>query len=175
MGAGSLDNPKLENPEDEIDASRAPLMEHLVELRARLIKIVLAFVLGAIACIPFLRQILDLLVWPFQTAILRYNARLAEQNLPGIDLNIIATHPLETFFVKLKLALFGGVILAFPVIAFQVYRFVAPGLYKNERGAFRLFCLFLARHWSFFTCFLMSWNLLWANNRGYRVAGRLIC
>jgi len=136
MGAGSLDNPKLENPEDEIDASRAPLMEHLVELRARLIKIVLAFVLGAIACIPFLRQILDLLVWPFQTAILRYNARLAEQNLPGIDLNIIATHPLETFFVKLKLALFGGVILAFPVIAFQVYRFVAPGLYKNERGAF---------------------------------------
>jgi len=51
-------------------------------------------------------------------------------------LGLIATHPLETFFVKLKIALFGGIVLGFPVVAYQLYRFVAPGLYKNERGAF---------------------------------------
>lgn len=73
---------------------------------------------------------------PFQTAIIRYNAMRLEQGLSIAELDIIATHPLETFFVKLKLALFGGVIIAFPIIAFQVYRFIAPGLYKNEKGAF---------------------------------------
>ncbi len=121
---------------DEMEASRAPLMDHLMELRARLIKMVIAFVVGSILCVPFLRHILDLLVLPFQKAIFNYNQKLADKNLPEIDLNIIATHPLETFFVKLKLAIFGGIILAFPVIAYQIYRFVAPGLYKNERGAF---------------------------------------
>lgn len=130
------ETPKIEAPDDELEASRAPLLDHLIELRSRLIKCVLAFVAGCIVCIPFLRQILDLLVMPFQTAILRYNIRLAEQGGSPIDLDIIATHPLETFFVKLKLAMFGGIILAFPVIAYQIYRFVAPGLYKNERGAF---------------------------------------
>lgn len=120
----------------EIDQSRAPLMEHLVELRSRLIKMMLAFVLGCILCIPFLRDILDLLVQPFQTAIDRYNISLiAEGRLP-MALDIIATHPLETFFVKLKIAIFGGIILSFPVFAYQLYKFVAPGLYKNEKGAF---------------------------------------
>lgn len=127
---------KIDDPIDEVDASRAPLLDHLIELRSRLIKIVLAFVIGAIACIPFLRQILNLLVWPFQEAILRYNVKMVTEGRPEMSLDIIATHPLETFFVKLKLALFGGIILAFPVIAYQTYRFVAPGLYKNERGAF---------------------------------------
>lgn len=121
---------------DEVEASQAPLLDHLTELRSRLIKSVLALVAGAIICIPFLRQILDALVWPFQLAIMRYNEKMTAKGLPGMDLDIIATHPLETFFVKLKLALFGGMILAFPVIAYQLYRFVAPGLYKHEKGAF---------------------------------------
>jgi len=128
------ETPKIEA--DDIDASRAPLLDHLTELRSRLIKCVLAFIGGAILCIPFLRQIMDALIWPFQQAIIRYNVFLEDKGQPPIDLDIIATHPLETFFVKLKLALFGGIIIAFPVIAYQLYRFVAPGLYKNEKGAF---------------------------------------
>ena len=128
------ENLKIES--DEVDESRAPLMSHLLELRSRLIKCVLALVVGCIACIPFLRQIIEFLMVPFETALVRYNLGLADKGLEPIDLGLIATHPLETFFVKLKIALFGGLILAFPVIAYQLYRFVAPGLYKNERGAF---------------------------------------
>ena len=97
--------------EDEVANSKAPLMEHLIELRSRLIKSVMALVVGAIICIPFLRHILDALVWPFALAIERYNAVLAEKGMPLMNLDIIATHPLETFFVKLKLALFGGCLL----------------------------------------------------------------
>lgn len=122
--------------EDEIEASRAPLMDHLMELRSRLIKCVMGLVIGCILCIPFLRQIIKGLMLPFEKAILNFNIRQAEKNLPEIDLSLIATHPLETFFVKMKIALFGGVVLAFPVIAFQLYRFIAPGLYKNEKSAF---------------------------------------
>jgi len=121
---------------DEVEDSKAPLLTHLNELRSRLIKSVIAVVIGCIICIPFLRQIIALLMWPFEQALIRYNAQLTEKGLEAIDLGLIATHPLETFFVKLKIALFGGIILGFPIIAYQVYRFVAPGLYKNERGAF---------------------------------------
>ena len=128
------DTKRLET--DELEASKAPLLSHLIELRSRLIKSVLAIVVGCIICIPFLRQIIELLMWPFEQAILRYNAGLVAKGLEAVDLGLIATHPLETFFVKLKIALFGGIVLGFPVIAFQVYRFVAPGLYKNEKGAF---------------------------------------
>ena len=130
--------PNLESvsSKEDIDQSQAPLMDHLLELRGRLIKCVLAFVLGCIACIPFLKLIIQGLMWPFERAIVQYNIAQIDKGLPEIDLGLIATHPLETFFVKLKIAIFGGIVLAFPVIAFQVYRFIAPGLYKNERGAF---------------------------------------
>ncbi|WP_298917549.1 twin-arginine translocase subunit TatC [uncultured Algimonas sp.] len=121
---------------DEVEASRAPLLDHLNELRARLIKSVLAVVAGMIACAPFLGHIVDWLLWPFEQALVRYNMRMLEAGKPLIDMEIIATQPLETFFVKLKIALFGGVVIGFPVLAYQLYRFVAPGLYKNEKGAF---------------------------------------
>lgn len=121
---------------NKIEESKAPLMTHLLELRSRLIKCVLAVVAGCILCIPFLKQIIQLLMMPFERAIMLYNAGLVDKGLEPIDLALIATHPLETFFVKLKIALFGGIILGFPVVAYQLYRFVAPGLYKNERGAF---------------------------------------
>lgn len=122
--------------EDEVDASRAPLMDHLLELRSRLIKCVAGLLIGCIVCIPFLRQIIQGLMIPFETAVVNFNFRQTEKGLSEIDLSLIATHPLETFFVKMKIALFGGLILAFPVIAFQIYRFIAPGLYKNEKNAF---------------------------------------
>lgn len=128
------DQPKLET--DEVDASRAPLLDHLTELRSRLIKCVVGLLAGMMMCAPFLTQIVEWLLWPFEQAIFRYNTRMLEAGKPLIDLEIIATQPLETFFVKLKIALFGGVVLGFPVIAYQLYRFIAPGLYKNERGAF---------------------------------------
>ena len=121
---------------DDVEDSKAPLMSHLLELRSRLIKCVLAVVAGCILCLPFLKQIIQLLMWPFERAITLYNIGLVDKGVKPIDLSLIATHPLETFFVKLKIALFGGIILGFPVIAYQLYRFVAPGLYKKERGAF---------------------------------------
>jgi len=127
---------KIESAENEVDASRAPLMQHLLELRSRLIRCVLALVLGCIACIPFLKQIIQALMWPFEQAVIRFNAAQLQADLPQLDLGLIATHPLETFFVKLKIALFGGIVLSFPVFAYQIYRFIAPGLYKNEKGAF---------------------------------------
>ena len=122
--------------QDEVSASEAPLLDHLLELRTRLIRCCLALLAGCIICAPFLRQIIAFLLYPFEAALVKYNIRLVEKGLEPVDLGLIATHPLETFFVKMKIALFGGVILAFPVIAYQIYRFVAPGLYKTERSAF---------------------------------------
>lgn len=135
MGEGDVK--KLEGkPLDEVDASRAPLLEHLIELRSRLIKCVLALVVGAVICIPFLPFILDFLLSPFRQAVTDYNAILASEGKPLLEVDLIATQILETFFVNVRLAIFGGIVLAFPVIAYQLYRFVAPGLYRNEKNAF---------------------------------------
>ena len=121
---------------DTIAASQAPLMDHLIELRSRLIKCVLALVVGAVVCIPFLPYILQFLLRPFRTAVSDYNANLLEEGKAPLEVDLIATQILETFFVNVRLAIFGGIVLAFPVIAYQLYRFVAPGLYKNEKRAF---------------------------------------
>lgn len=130
------DTPKIEAPDAGVEASRAPLMEHLIELRSRLIKCVLALLLGCIACIPFLPMILAFLIDPFRKAVAAFNRDASEKGEALVEVDLIATQILETFFVNVKLAIFGGVILAFPVIAYQLYRFIAPGLYKNERAAF---------------------------------------
>jgi sec-independent protein translocase protein TatC len=121
--------PKDEQPEitDDVESSRAPLLEHLNELRSRLIKCLLALALGTIVSFFFAETIYDLLVRPF--------ASVAEE-IRGSQLEFIFTAPMEYFFAQLKLAVFAGMFLAFPVIAWQVYAFVAPGLYKTERGAF---------------------------------------
>lgn len=128
--------PKDEQPEildDEVESSRAPLLDHLIELRGRLIKMLLALGVATIAAFFFADQIYNLLVAPF--------ASVAE-DVRGSKLEFIFTAPMEFFFAKLKLALFAGVFLAFPVIAWQIYAFVAPGLYKSERGAFWPFLVF---------------------------------
>lgn len=111
---------------DEIEASRAPLIEHLVELRSRIIKAVVAFVIMTFVCFGFAKHIYAILVYPYIWA------AGGPEKAP-----LIYTHPLEYFFVQLKLAVFGGAFLAFPVIATQIYKFVAPGLYKDEKDAFR--------------------------------------
>ena len=108
----------------DIEATKAPLMEHLIELRARLIKAVVAFLVAFLVCFYFSHYIYNVLIGPFVSVVGAENAKL------------IATHFLEQFFTNLKLSMFGAAFIAFPVIAGQIYAFVAPGLYKHERHAF---------------------------------------
>jgi sec-independent protein translocase protein TatC len=110
--------------EDEIEASKAPLMDHLIELRSRLIKALLAFAVTFALCFVFAKDIYNVLVWPFVWVAGPENSKF------------IYTALLEYFITQLKLAMFGAAFLSFPVIAAQIYMFVAPGLYKHERKAF---------------------------------------
>ena len=113
-----------EDEEKEIEATKAPLMDHLVELRGRLIKALAAFGLAAVCCFFFAKQIYNVLTWPYIWVAGPENSKF------------IYTGLLEYFVVQLKLALFGAAFIAFPVIASQIYMFVAPGLYRNEKQAF---------------------------------------
>lgn len=116
--------------DDEIESSRAPLIDHLIELRSRLIKTVIAITITFAACFTFAKHIFNILVRPYEVA--------AGQSA---EITFIYTAPQEFFFTQMKLAMFGAVFLAFPIIASQIYMFVAPGLYKNERRAFLPFLL----------------------------------
>src|SRR4051795_4264727 len=109
---------------EDIEASKAPLMDHLIELRSRLIKALLGFGVAFIFCFFFAKQIYNVLVWPFVWIAGPENSKF------------IYTALLEYFLTQLKLALFGAAFISFPVVATQLYKFVAPGLYKHERGAF---------------------------------------
>ena len=111
---------------DEIEDSSAPLIEHLAELRTRLIRSVVAFIIGMVICFTVATQIFNFLTAPLCQV-------LAER---GQDCDLIFISPQEGFFVAIKVSLLGGFILAFPYIANQMWRFVAPGLYKSEKGAF---------------------------------------
>jgi sec-independent protein translocase protein TatC len=110
--------------DEDIEASKAPLMDHLIELRSRLIKALLGFGVAFIVCFFFAKQIYNVLVWPFVWVAGAENSKF------------IYTALLEYFLTQLKLALFGAAFISFPVVATQIYQFVAPGLYKHERGAF---------------------------------------
>jgi sec-independent protein translocase protein TatC len=113
-----------EDEEKQIEATKAPLMDHLIELRGRLIKAIAAFALAAVVCFFFAKQIYNVLTWPYVWVAGPENSKF------------IYTGLLEYFIVQLKLAMFGAAFIAFPVIAGQIYMFVAPGLYRNERHAF---------------------------------------
>jgi sec-independent protein translocase protein TatC len=136
----------------EIEASRAPLLDHLIELRRRLIVCAVALAVGFVICFVLSKEIYLLLLRPFQMAA----NLLAEEHqghrgaldlvfaVTGIRqvhasaqaLKLVFTAPLEFFFTKMKLAMFGAVVMTFPILAWQLYRFVAPGLYRRERKAF---------------------------------------
>jgi sec-independent protein translocase protein TatC len=109
---------------EDIEASKAPLMDHLIELRSRLIKALLGFGVAFIFCFFFAKQIYNVLVWPFVWVAGAENSKF------------IYTALLEYFITQLKLALFGAGFISFPIVATQIYKFVAPGLYKHERNAF---------------------------------------
>ena len=164
-----------DDEEKEIEATKAPLMDHLIELRSRLIKAVIAFVIALIACFFFAKQIYNILTWPYvwvagaenskfiYTGLLEYfvvQLKIAAFGGTFIAFPVIATQIyniltwpyiwvagaenskfiytglLEYFVVQLKIAMFGGAFISFPVIATQIYMFVAPGLYRNEKQAF---------------------------------------
>src|SRR5262245_53771571 len=113
-----------EDEEKEIEATKAPLMEHLIELRSRLIKALLAFAVAFAVCFFFAKTIYNVLTWPYIWVAGPENSKF------------IYTGLLEYFVVQLKLAMFGAAFLSFPIVATQIYMFVAPGLYRHERKAF---------------------------------------
>ncbi len=110
---------------DEIEASKAPLMDHLIELRQRLIHSLIAFVIMFVGCYAIARPIFNVLAWPFVRVVGAEKARLQSIQF------------LEALTTNIRLAMFGAAFLSFPYVAYQIYKFVAPGLYKNERDAFR--------------------------------------
>jgi sec-independent protein translocase protein TatC len=132
-------------------------MDHLIELRSRLIICAAALGVGFVVCFIFSKDVYMLLLRPYEMAA----SLLAEQQNgkhgafdlvltvigvhhvkpPSKALTLIFTAPLEFFFTKMKLSMFGGVVLTFPILAWQLYRFVAPGLYRRERNAFLPFLI----------------------------------
>jgi sec-independent protein translocase protein TatC len=111
--------------QEDIEATRAPLVTHLIELRARLIRALAVLGVAFVLCFVFASDIFNILLYPYERAV--GDVR---------DVQLIYTAPQEYFFTQMKIALFGGVFIAFPVIAAEIYRFVAPGLYRDERRAF---------------------------------------
>lgn len=110
---------------DDIDDSSAPLVEHLKELRSRLIWSVLAFVVAMVLCYFVWNPIFDFLTQPVCMALEKR----------GQTCGLILLKMQEGFFVAMRIAFFGGFVLAFPVVGYQLWRFVAPGLYRTEKNA----------------------------------------
>jgi len=113
----------------DIDDTQAPLLDHLVELRTRLVRSVLALMVGFAICLYFADPILGFLVQPLKSA------------FPDGEGQLIFTKLYEVFFVELKVALFAGFFISFPIIANQLWAFVAPGLYAREKKAFLPFLI----------------------------------
>ena len=108
----------------DIDESQAPLLDHLIELRTRLLRAIAALAVAFCICLYFASDIFGFLIHP-----------LTEAFPPGQG-KLVYTKLYEAFFVELKVALFGAFMLSFPVIANQLWAFVAPGLYAKEKKAF---------------------------------------
>ena len=116
--------------DDEIESSRAPLLDHLIELRTRLVWALGFLLVGVVICFAFVNPIFLFMAHPFQMAVAAVHPERA-----GQAIELINTGTFGFFSVKMQIALFGGIILAFPAIAYQAYAFIAPGLYKRERAA----------------------------------------
>ena len=113
----------------DIDETQAPLLDHLIELRKRLMRCVLALAVAFGVCLYFAKPIFALLVRPLATA------------FPDGDGRLIYTKLYEAFFVEIKVALFAAFLVSFPIMANQLWAFVAPGLYAREKKAFLPFLL----------------------------------
>ncbi len=126
MSAERKEKKETETELDEVEASQAPLIEHLIELRARLIRSAVGFLIAFVVSFYFANPVFNFLLTPYKWAVGDVS-----------HLKLIYTAPQEFFFTQLKIGMFGGLFLAFPLIAMQLYKFVAPGLYRHERAAFR--------------------------------------
>ncbi|MPT47582.1 MAG: twin-arginine translocase subunit TatC [Sphingobium sp.] len=107
----------------DIDDTQAPLLEHLIELRSRLLKCVIALLVGFAICFTFSEHLFAILVHPLKVAFGASGGKL------------VYTKLYEAFFVQVKVALFGSFFISFPIIANQLWAFVAPGLYTKEKRA----------------------------------------
>ncbi|MEM8798980.1 MAG: twin-arginine translocase subunit TatC, partial [Pseudomonadota bacterium] len=114
---------------NEVDASKMPLMAHLVELRQRLIYALLGVAVAFVFCFVVSAEIFNFLMGPYIAA------------LDGVSGRMIFTGLQDGFMVKIRIGLFGAVCLAFPIIATQIWKFVAPGLYRHEKNAFAPFLI----------------------------------
>ncbi len=123
----------------EKDEKYAPMLEHLDELRTRLIRCVLALLLGMVICLAlFQQQLADIIMGPFM----------------ALDQSLVYTGPAEGFLFNLKIALLGGCVLASPVIIWQIMRFILPALYSNEKKD-------IFHHDVFWDCVVRRWDLFW--------------
>ncbi len=113
----------------DLDDTQAPLLDHLIELRRRLVRGVMALLVAFGVCYYFVDQIIGFLVQPLKHA------------FPEGEAQLIFTKLYEVFFVELKVALFAGFCLSFPIIANQLWAFIAPGLYAREKKAFLPFLI----------------------------------
>src|SRR5579871_700547 len=111
--------------EAELESSKAPLLEHLMELRNRIVRSVIAFLVCFIFCFAFSRPIFVFLTQPLSDALVGQANR-----------SMIFTALYEQFFTYVRIGMFGALCLAFPYMALQLWLFIAPGLYKHERKAF---------------------------------------
>ncbi len=141
--------------DDEIEDSSAPLMEHLTELRTRLIHSAVAFIIGMVIAFYFWNPVFNFLTHPLCDA-------MASRGQPDCGLIMIKLQ--EGFFVAVSISLLGGLVLAFPYISYQMWRFVAPGLYKSEKNAFLPFLLaspfmfFLGAAFAYYVVTPMAFN-----------------
>ncbi|HMQ91647.1 MAG TPA: twin-arginine translocase subunit TatC [Amaricoccus sp.] len=117
--------------DNEIDDTTAPLIEHLAELRTRLIYSVLAFTVAMVLCFVVARPIFNFLAQPLAKLLVEH----------GQEPDLIFTGLQQGFMVQIKISMFGGFVAAFPIIAYQLWRFVAPGLYRQEKRAFLPFLI----------------------------------
>lgn len=118
--------------QDDIDSSAAPLIEHLAELRNRLIWAVTAYIVAILACFTVAEPILDFMLHPIE---------LAMRGLGDPNPVMQYTSPQEYFFTLVRISMVAGFAISFPVIGYQLWRFIAPGLYKSEKNAFLPFLI----------------------------------
>lgn len=122
--------------DDEIESSRAPLLDHLAELRSRLMVTLTTVVVAFIICFIFADPLFTYLIEPFKTAMAKVHPERVDQAI-----QLVYTGAFGFFGVKMTIALFAAIVVSFPIIAWQAYAFIAPGLYKRERMAVAPFLL----------------------------------
>lgn len=121
----------MRDDDKDIDDSTAPLIEHLAELRSRLITCLIAFCVAMIAAFTVAGPIFNFLAAPLTRLLIEH----------GQKPELIYTGLQQGFFTQIRISVFGGFVLSFPIISYQLWRFVAPGLYKQEKRAFLPFLI----------------------------------